>query len=80
IEVTHWYENILIWGLVYLFFGFDSVWSIPIFVVAFAVIFLLEILIDNTCARVKWQVMLKLSWVLTATISFLNLILLTLLR
>lgn len=76
IEVTHWYENVLIWGLVYLFFGFNSPWSLPIFVIAFALIFVFEILIDNTCARVKWQVMLKTSWALTATVSFLNLILL----
>ena len=78
IEVTHWYESILIWGLVYLFFGFRSVWSLPIFLVAFVLIFLLEILIDNTSARVKWQVMLKASWAMTATVSFLNLLILAL--
>ena len=24
VEIAHWYENVLIWGLVYLFFGFAS--------------------------------------------------------
>ncbi|MBR5479134.1 MAG: NADH-quinone oxidoreductase subunit H [Clostridia bacterium] len=74
IEITHWYETILIWGFVYLFFGFDSVWSLPIFAVAFVIIFLMEILIDNSSARVKWQGMFKTSWFLTATIAFLNLL------
>jgi len=78
IEITHWYESILIWGFVYLFFGFDSVWSLPIFAVAFIVIFLMEILIDNSSARVKWQGMFKTSWFLTATVAFLNLLVISL--
>ena len=80
IEITHWYEHVLIWGFVYLFFGFDSVWSLPIFAVAFAVIFLLEIIIDNSSARVKWQSMFKTSWFLTATVAFLNLLVISLFK
>lgn len=78
IEITHWYEHVLIWGFVYLFFGFDSVWSLPIFATAFVIIFLLEILIDNSSARVKWQRMFKTSWFLTATVAFLNLLVISL--
>lgn len=73
-EITHWYEHVLIWGFLYLFFGFDSVWNLPIFAVAFVAIFLLEILVDNSSARVKWQSMFKTSWFLTATVAFLNLL------
>ncbi|MBR5539706.1 MAG: NADH-quinone oxidoreductase subunit H, partial [Clostridia bacterium] len=74
IEITHWYETILIWGFVYLFFGFNSIWSLPIFAAAFVIIFLTEIVIDNSSARVKWQSMFKTSWFLTATVAFLNLL------
>ncbi len=74
IEITHWYEHVLIWGFLYLFFGFDSVWSLPIFAAAFIIIFLAEIFIDNTNARVKWQKMFKTSWFITATVAFLNLV------
>lgn len=77
VEIAHWYENILIWGLVYLFFGFDSVWSLPIFAVIFAVIFVFETMLDNANARMKWQFMLKSSWALTATVAFLNLLLIS---
>ena len=77
VEVTHWYESVLIWGLVYLFFGFKSWWTIPLFAVAFVIIFFLEIFFDNVTARVKWQFMLKSSWILTATVAFLNLLLLS---
>ncbi len=75
VEIAHWYEAVLIWGLVYLFFGFNSIWSVVIFAVAFALIFVIEIFFDNVCARVKWQYMLKTSWALTATAAFINLLL-----
>ena len=80
VEIAHWYESVLIWALVYLFFGFGSVWSIPIFAVIFAVIFVIEIMFDNSCARVKWQHMLKSSWALTATVAFLNLLLIAFIK
>ena len=75
VEISHWYESVLIWGLVYLFFGFNSLWSILIFAVIFAFIFVIEIFFDNVCARVKWQYMLKTSWALTASFAFINLLL-----
>lgn len=77
VEIAHWYENVLIWGLVYLFFGFASPWSPLLFAAAFVLIFFLEVLLDNVCARMKWQFMLKSSWILTATVGFLNLLLLS---
>lgn len=80
VEIAHWYESILIWGLVYLFFSFASIWSIAIFAVIFALIFVIEIFFDNTCARVKWQYMLKSSWAITATAAFLNLLLIAIIK
>jgi len=80
VEIAHWYESILIWGLVYLFFSFASPWSLAIFAVIFAIIFVVEIFFDNVSARVKWQFMLKSSWALTATVAFLNLLLISIIK
>ncbi len=69
IEITHWYETVFLLGFVYLFFGFNPL----IGVAAVIVIYLLEILIDNTNARVKWQFMVKSSWLIAAVVSVVNL-------
>ncbi|WML67347.1 MAG: Ech hydrogenase subunit B [Methanoregula sp. SKADARSKE-2] len=69
IEVAHWYETIFLLGFVYLFFGFNPVLAI----IAITVVYLLEILIDNTNARVKWQLALKSSWAIAATFGVVNL-------
>jgi ech hydrogenase subunit B len=69
IEITHWYELVFLLGFVYLFFGFNPL----IGVVAVIVIYLLEILIDNTNARVKWQLVVKSSWLIAAVVGVVNL-------
>jgi formate hydrogenlyase subunit 4 len=69
IEVAHWYETIFLLGFVYLFFG----WNPVIAVIAVAIVYLLEILIDNTNARVKWQLAMKSSWAIAAIAGVVNL-------
>jgi ech hydrogenase subunit B len=69
IEITHWYETVFLLGFVYLFFGFNPV----IGVVAVILVYLLEILIDNTNARVKWQLAVKSSWLIAAVVGVVNL-------
>ncbi len=69
IEITHWYETVFLLGFVYLFFG----WNPLIAVIAVAIIYLLEILIDNTNARVKWQLAMKSSWAIAAIVGVVNL-------
>jgi ech hydrogenase subunit B len=69
IEVTHWYETVFLLGIVYLFFGFNPV----IAVLAVVIVYLLEILIDNTNARVKWQLAVKSSWAIAAIVGVVNL-------
>jgi formate hydrogenlyase subunit 4 len=76
VEIAHWYENILLMGLVYLFFAFNSYWSIPIALLASAIVYFLEILVDNGYARVKWKIVLGTSWIAAATVAFINLIIL----
>jgi ech hydrogenase subunit B len=69
IEIAHWYEAIFLIGFVYLFFS----WNPVIAIIAIIIIYVFEILIDNTFARVKWPLALKSSWLITAVLGILNL-------
>jgi formate hydrogenlyase subunit 4 len=72
IEITHWYENILLLGIVYLFFSFNPILGIG----ACLFIWLIEIFIDNVYARFKWQLMFKTTWLVTAITGISNIIIL----
>jgi ech hydrogenase subunit B len=69
IEVTHWYETVFLLGFVYLFFAFSPL----IGIIAVALVYLLELLIDNASARVKWQLVMKSSWLIAAIVGLANL-------
>jgi formate hydrogenlyase subunit 4 len=69
IEIAHWYEYVVILGVVWLFFGFNPV----IAVAAIIITYFLEILIDNTFARVKWQMTLKSAWLIAGALGLVNL-------
>lgn len=69
IEVTHWYETVFLLGFVYLFFAFNPL----IAVIAVIIVYLIELVIDNASARVKWQLVMKSSWVITAVLAISNL-------
>ncbi|HNW44324.1 MAG TPA: NADH-quinone oxidoreductase subunit H [Elusimicrobiales bacterium] len=70
IELTHWYENIFLMGLVYLFFAF----SLPLGLAAVALTYFLEVLADNTNARVRWQLALSSTWGITLLLAGGNLL------
>jgi formate hydrogenlyase subunit 4 len=76
IEVAHWYENIFLLGFVFLFFVNGTPLSIAIGVVVCLATYFLEVLIDNSYARMKWQFTLKSSWVIAITAGFINLVVL----
>ncbi len=80
VTLAEWYENIILLGIVGLFFINSNPLSIIAVVVAILVVWFLEILIDNTCARVKWQLMLKLAWSVTIIAAGMNLFLLEIIR
>lgn len=80
VEIAHWYENIFLLGFVYLFFVWSASWSIILGLVACALVFFLEILIDNCCSRIKWQVLLKSSWLVSLVAGFINLLVLMYMR
>jgi formate hydrogenlyase subunit 4 len=69
IEVSHWYETVFLLGFVYLFFAFSPI----IGIIAVILVYLLELLIDNASARVKWQLVMKSSWVIAAIVGVVNL-------
>jgi formate hydrogenlyase subunit 4 len=76
IEVTHWYENVLLLGMVYLFFGF-SPW---VALAAALGTYVFEIFIDMNYARFKWQLTLGSSWAFTAVAGVSNIVVLGMMK
>lgn len=79
-EVAEWYENVFLLGVVGLFFINDNPWSYLVALAVVALVFFLEILIDNTSARVKWTVMLKAAWLVSLITGGINLFILEIIR
>ncbi|EGJ48937.1 respiratory chain complex I subunit 1 family protein [Desulfocurvibacter africanus] len=69
IEVAHWYETVLVLGLVALFWT-TSLWGMLALLLG---TYFLEILIDNTMARLTWRWMLSYVWIVGLVLSVLNL-------
>jgi formate hydrogenlyase subunit 4 len=65
VELTHWYESALLCAFMVLLFN----WSIPLGLLAFAIAYGLEILLDNSTSRAKWQLVLRSTWVATLIFS-----------
>ncbi len=76
IEVTHWYENVLLLGMVYLFCGFNPWIALGVTVATY----LFEIFIDMNYARFKWQLTFGSSWLFTAVAGVSNIIVLNFMR
>ncbi|MDF3002189.1 MAG: formate hydrogenlyase subunit 4 [Bacillota bacterium] len=74
IEIAHWYENIFLLGFVYLFFVNTASWSPVLAVAVCLVTYFIEILIDNSYARMKWQIAINASWIVAITLGFVNLL------
>lgn len=70
IELTHWYELVLLLGLITLFFA-KPIWVGIIIALAS---YFLEIVIDNISARVTWKWMLKFTWIVGIGIALTNII------
>lgn len=80
VEISHWYENIFLLGVLGLFFLNAEWWSAILAVVCIAICYFVEILIDNTNARLKWNHMLTNTWLVTAILGAINLIVLEVLN
>jgi ech hydrogenase subunit B len=70
IELGHWYEIILFLCFCSLFWATNWIGMI----IVAAAVYLIEILVDNTTARLTWRWMLSTTWGLGLTLSFINLI------
>jgi formate hydrogenlyase subunit 4 len=76
IEISHWYENVLLLGMVYLFFA-SNPW---VGLVLSLGTYVFEIFIDNNYVRFKWQLTLFSSWLFTAVAGVSNIIVLYAIR
>lgn len=72
VEIAHWYENVFLFGLVLLFFASDTWWTWLLGLAICEIVFFAEILIDNCCARIKWERMLASTWLVGLMVGFLN--------
>ena len=79
-QLSEWYETVFLMGVVGLFFINENPWSYLVAILAILAVYFLEILIDNTSARVKWDTMLKLAWGVTLFAAGTNLIILMIAR
>lgn len=80
VEICHWYENVFLLAFVALFFLNSHWWSIPLAAVCIVLCYFVEILIDNTNARFKWRTMLGNTWIVTAFLGAINLIIIEILK
>ncbi|MBP1755869.1 MAG: respiratory-chain dehydrogenase subunit 1 [Firmicutes bacterium] len=80
IEVTHWFEVIFTLTLVYVFFATNAPISRVIAIVICGLVYLLEIVIDNAFARLKWQQAFTSAWIITGTLGIVNLMILSYFR
>ncbi len=67
-------------GVVGLFIINSNIYSIIAAVVVILLVYFLEVLIDNSSARMKWQQMLKITWAVTLLAAGVNLIILMVVR
>ena len=79
-QLSEWYETVFLMGVVGLFFINENPWSYLVAILAILAVYFLEILIDNTSARVKWDTMLKLAWGVMLFAAGTNLIILMIAR
>lgn len=77
VELSHWYENIFLLGVVGLFIMNATWWSAIIAVVVCMAVYFLEVFADNIFPRVKWEAMLKSTWLVTLVAGVMNMIILS---
>jgi formate hydrogenlyase subunit 4 len=70
IELTHWYDLVILLGLIALFFA-QPLW-VGILIALGA--YFLELVVDNICARMTWPWMIKATWLVGVGTALLNII------
>lgn len=80
VELSHWYENVFLLGIVGLFVITADWWSGLVVAVVCLISYFLEILTDNVFPRVKWNLMLRSTWIVTLVAGVINLLVLILIE
>jgi ech hydrogenase subunit B len=70
IELTHWYDLVILLGLISLFFA-NPLW---VGIVIALGAYFIELIVDNICARMTWQWMLKATWLVGIGSAGINII------
>ena len=71
VEVAHWYETVLLLGIVYLFFAaLGPVWAAAAVIVVYG----LEVLADNIFARLTWRVTVASAWIVAVVLGVANIL------
>ena len=73
VDAMHWCESVLFLMWVGMFFIWDNPISFAVAAVVVALVWLFEVWIDNNFARVKWQLCLKLAWLVALVMGVVNL-------
>ena len=79
VSLAEWYENVLLVSVIGLFFINGTWWSILLAVLGCAIAYFVIVLVDNVFPRVKWDVMMKSTWVVTLVAGGINLMIMELL-
>lgn len=74
LEIAHWYENVFLLGIIFLFFANGTVLGAVLGVVVCLATYFLEVLIDNSFARMKWTFTLNSAWFVAVTFGMLNVV------
>ena len=72
VEIAEWYEDVFLLGLVLLFFVTSSPWTLIPGLGVCGLVFFTGILVDNSCARMKWEKMLASTWLFSFLAGFIN--------
>lgn len=72
-EISHWYETVLFLGWVAAFLIWGSPVGVIVCLLCVAVVYFLEILVDNNFARVRFQSMIRSSWWVSLVLGSVNL-------
>lgn len=73
IEIAHWYETVLVLGIVYLFFGFNAWLAAAVALCEFFAI----VMIDNVIARARLEFTFFSSWIVALIFGMGNIIVLS---
>nr|WP_297770545.1 complex I subunit 1 family protein [uncultured Butyrivibrio sp.] len=80
VEIAEWYDVVLMMGIVGMFFITENPISCVWAIIACAVVFFLETLIDNLFPRVKYKTMIIVTWSVILVFAGTNLLILNVLK